>query len=1020
MSLSIDVMSESGENSKHFDSVLTHVIETLGELAIQHQEEIEKLRSENVRLRAKHEERGSSKPCVESTVVSIDVTSSEQEQESAELLPAVWPEPRLSEPNDHILVEFPHELEYRPSPTLESGERDGSANTKSISFADSSDKSVFADSTTLIKVPRRQTSASMSASRSWDKPRRQTSDTVCTEEGFEYRVYAVRRPWSENLDMDRLKLTDIYGCTRRHRGTRVSATAHRFSGLLEFQADQAENWIWGFLSMFVMSPDSNFRAAWVITCLTVLCYDIVMLPVEVSFDLEHSDTREIMNVVFVIFWTVDLPMNFFTGIETPAQVDIRPHTTCGAYFRGWFGFDLFLVIQDWLGVAIRTSSDLSSLSLGKGVRLAQVMRFVRLTRLLRIFKKRPMFKVILLRCGVNFDGVNATYLWTYLLALLLISIHIQTCLWHAAGNIFDDGWVTSNDLGSTGTFRRYVISLHWTCSRLIGMATKYRFTCTAERLVESGMIIWSLVTTFTFSGQLTAMILALLTSQNYSLRKLGHTYVCRHGISLALYNRLMKFLKASQLGGNARALMEEAKLLKELPPVLREDLIYEARMLIVRKKQLFDDMWFKNPRVIRNVCNQAMSVLIAIEDETLFAEGDAANRMLFITSGVLRYKCRESLSTIGTGSSVQSAMDGNPTVRYGSFMPSLPGIESITRRASAKFSFVSNDTCVHYRSSSGQASLFQNSSISEACLWTTWEHLGSLVASEESLLLALDAHLFSNVILQHHEACVHAVKYAKRYVWHLNQFPGTISDIINMPNLHWRTLDTELFKGGDEDHYVFISHYKVEAGTEATLLRDQFEVALQDDPHHPAHQFLSPFFIDSEDLDDLARLKAHVMKSTALVLLLTPGVLSRPWCLLELVTAVRMGVFIVPVEVQRPGCGYQYPDEDFYERLLNGQIVSSEGVSLLESEGIEMQEVERVIRQVFKKIAVSFSPHKTKTVRKAEIHHILKRCSNAADDAMSVFQKMSTLTTNADTKDSGNSSKGSSGIPGWRGMFGSK
>ena len=37
------------------------------------------------------------------------------------------------------------------------------------------------------------------------------------------------------------------------------------------------------------------------------------------------------------------------------------------------------------------------------------------------------------------------------------------------------------------------------------------------------------------------------------------------------------------------------------------------------------------------------------------------------------------------------------------------------------------------------------------------------------------------------------------------------------------------------------------------------------------------------------------------VLLLTPGLLSRPWCLLEIVTAIDSGVVIVPVEVQRPG-----------------------------------------------------------------------------------------------------------------------
>merc|ERR1719491_1456259 len=107
----------------------------------------------------------------------------------------------------------------------------------------------------------------------------------------------------------------------------------------------------------------------------------------------------------------------------------------------------------------------------------------------------------------------------------------------------------------------------------------------------------------------------------------------------------------------------------------------------------------------------------------------------------------------------------------------------------------------------------------------------------------------------------------------------------------------------------------------------------------------APIFIDSEDLVDLARLRKHVQKSDVLMVLLTPGLLSRPWCLIEIVTAVEHHVNIVPVEVQRPGSRYQYPDEEFYSKFLAGKSLSPEAMALLQSEGFTLKVLEQSIRK---------------------------------------------------------------------------
>jgi len=110
------------------------------------------------------------------------------------------------------------------------------------------------------------------------------------------------------------------------------------------------------------------------------------------------------------------------------------------------------------------------------------------------------------------------------------------------------------------------------------------------------------------------------------------------------------------------------------------------------------------------------------------------------------------------------------------------------------------------------------------------------------------------------------------------------------------------------------------------------------------------------------------------VLLLTSGVLTRPWVLVELVTAIKTGVRIVLVEVQRPEMKFPFPNDAYYKRLRDGKELNQNATNLLASEGIMLDELENVLRQVFMRIAVPFSPHKSANIRDAELLDIMKHC----------------------------------------------
>ena len=83
---------------------------------------------------------------------------------------------------------------------------------------------------------------------------------------------------------------------------------------------------------------------------------------------------------------------------------------------------------------------------------------------------------------------------------------------------------------------------------------------------------------------------------------------------------------------------------------------------------------------------------------------------------------------------------------------------------------------------------------------------------------------------------------------------------------------------------AFVSHFKWEAATDARYVKEKLQEKLQ-----------QPIFIDSDDLHVLTKLKTHVCQSDVLVLVQTKSVLTRPYCLVELITACKHGVPIVGV-----------------------------------------------------------------------------------------------------------------------------
>jgi len=134
------------------------------------------------------------------------------------------------------------------------------------------------------------------------------------------------------------------------------------------------------------------------------------------------------------------------------------------------------------------------------------------------------------------------------------------------------------------------------------------------------------------------------------------------------------------------------------------------------------------------------------------------------------------------------------------------------------------------------------------------------------------------------------------------------------------TMDPPSFKWRPQGLYAcFLSHYKMEAASEARYMHDVLRKMLR-----------CPIFLDSSTLSDLRKLVDEgVQKSDVVVLLATEDVLIRPWCLIELVEAARARKPIVVVNVVNRGFSFHKSRQLVIELEQEMAIRNSSGLDLL-------------------------------------------------------------------------------------------
>eukprot|EP00930_Biecheleria_cincta_P077811 TRINITY_DN6512_c0_g1_i3.p1 TRINITY_DN6512_c0_g1~~TRINITY_DN6512_c0_g1_i3.p1 ORF type:complete len:950 (-),score=141.07 TRINITY_DN6512_c0_g1_i3:20-2869(-) len=675
---------------------------------------------------------------------------------------------------------------------------------------------------------------------------------------------------------------------------------------------------------FVVHPTSTLRAVWMCVTCAAWMYEFITVPIELAQGEFKGAPNHVIFLTCIVVWTLDLVFNFNIAVHVQGVLKTDRVSIAKAYIKTWFCYDFTVVLFGWFSLF---TSETSSVLILRGLRIVALMRLFRSRKLLTQVKELLLHRIIVLKLTLPLVRLMLVY---------VAAVHLTACLAFAVRSAISSEVVFDEYVGMEGdTIGKYLLSCHWAISFLVWSDVD-PLPDNWDSVVLAAFRLGVFFVAPMLFARVAWNLQNLAGARVWKLQRDCEGYLQSHDISSELSLRTQRYLDAYQAHlFLSDELDGQLDVISKLPKVVQVDVCEEANATLFCKRPFFQ-AWQKRFRALfRKLCFEAMSERISQMHETLFDDGEAANSVMAAFTGKLCYTPLRNIKSDHVRSTV--------SVDY------------------------SEQSVPEMNVSSGKI-------LCEVALWTDWIYHGRLMAMGSSKLLTLDVKQFCSIISGHTEARVIAVSYARKFIDAVNHAPDftEISEIeVSFDDLDgWYKEEN-----GESDHFIFLSHYKVEAGTEAVLLQESLVQKVEGDLTHGANAFKHPVFLDSEHLSDLTTLKDHILETHNLILLLTPGVLSRPYCLIEIVTSVRNNVNVIPVEVQKPGLQFCFPDNAFYEELRTGRRLSEADLKLLEAEQITTGDVELALRHVFKKIVLQFSPHQSSALRKAEVNSIWARCA---------------------------------------------
>mmetsp|Transcript_63245 Transcript_63245/g.150853 ORF Transcript_63245/g.150853 Transcript_63245/m.150853 type:complete len:851 (-) Transcript_63245:131-2683(-) len=353
-------------------------------------------------------------------------------------------------------------------------------------------------------------------------------------------------------------------------------------------------------------------------------------------------------------------------------------------------------------------------------RASRIFRIIRVVRLLRLMKLARAMEVITERIQSDSVAVAASIL-KLVLAMLALA-HLTACLWWGVGKTRSQSWITLKNFDDEPVESQYLLSLHWSLTQFNGGMDEVVPGNSTDRLYA--------VTVWTFAFMFGAMIVSMLTSKLTQLYMIEgaqsrnmailRKYLAQNSISRNLALRVQRSAKHALLGDLTDDMVELLAIVSE---PLRVEMHFEMYAKAFFLHPFFSCYLPEYPQEARRLCRWAMMSSFMDEGDIIFSEGET---------------------------------------------PRTPKMYIVIRGK------------LIYTFNSEEEEVTEKQWVSEAALWTNWQHTGDLMAASDSKLLLFDATVFQDIASQFKHPTINPKTYAADFVAKLNK-SSAISDLMDSP-----------------------------------------------------------------------------------------------------------------------------------------------------------------------------------------------------------------------------------------------
>jgi len=459
---------------------------------------------------------------------------------------------------------------------------------------------------------------------------------------------------------------------------------------------------------WILNPDSNTRIAWDLGSLIMVLYDMVMIPMQ-AYTLPENLFLDFMEWTTRLFWTLDIFFSCITGVVTAdGSVEYDIKIILKRYAKTWLAMDLVIVLSDWSEV-IFSSGGVAMLS------FARTTRIIRIVRLLRLVRMQEIMANVTER--IQSETLGPLLQVSKVLIVLLAVSHFTGCLWWAVGarETSESTWVQVQGYATQGLDAQYLASLHWALSQFSGGMDEISPASPIERLFAVAVGTFIFVIALVLLGVFTSGLTQQYIIGGSGARQLAtlKRYLKQNNVSKVITKRVCRNAKHA-ISGDLTP--ESVELLHVISEPLKIELSFDMYSQVLMWHPFFLECLQHVGPMMRPVCNRAMSMLLLSSTDVIFNLGEEPQepKMYIVVNGTLEY-----------------------TDQYG------------------EVTMVGERRC-----------------LSEAALWTTWKHRGTLTAASDAKLAMLDVQGFIDIsqrFMRKSDAGIKIVDYAVQFVRDLNK-----------------------------------------------------------------------------------------------------------------------------------------------------------------------------------------------------------------------------------------------------------